>query len=71
MNQIDILKVIHEASQPHIQIASTSLSNHMNRMRVDAVTRTMVDSLLLALKDKNDLVTELYAEIDRLKAVVK
>jgi hypothetical protein len=69
MNRIDERKIIHELSQPHIKMASSTLTNHLERTGANMVTRMMVDSLILALKDKNELVTELYAENERLREV--
>ena len=71
MNRLDLLKPVHELSQQYIEDESKSLIRQMERVRVDIVTQSMVRSLILALKDKNELVTELYEEIDRLKAVAK
>lgn len=71
MNRIDHQKILHELSQPYIQMAASSLSNHLDRNNAGAVTRIMFDSMLQTLKDKNALVTQLYEEIDRLKAVAQ
>lgn len=71
MIHTDIKKLIHDASQPYIKDESTSLTHHLERIGADPLTRTMVGSLILALKDKNELVTQLYEEIERLKGVKK
>ncbi|CAM4100236.1 hypothetical protein L1N85_10845 [Paenibacillus alkaliterrae] len=71
MNRIDHQKILHELAQPYLQMAASSLSNHLERVRVDPVTQTMVESLILALKDKNALATELSEENDKLKEMLK
>lgn len=59
-------RLTHEASQPYIKDESTSLTNHLERIGADMFTKQSVDSLILALKDKNELATQLYEENDRL-----
>lgn len=71
MNNIYNKKVVHEASQLHIDMASISLTNHLERTGADFITKTMVGSMLEALKDKNQLVTDLYKEIDNMKELAK
>lgn len=71
MNRIDHQKILHELSQPYLQMAASSLSNHLERVRVDPLTKQMCGSLLLALKDKNALANELYEENDKLKEMLK
>lgn len=71
MNRIDHLKLMHELAQPYLQMAASSMGNHLKRNNAGVVTQIMFESLLMALKDKNELVTELYEEIDRLKVVAK
>ena len=71
MNHISHKRVVHEASQPYIKDESASLTNHLERIGADPLTRVMVGSVLLALKDKNDLVTQLYEEIDMMKELAK
>lgn len=69
MTNLSHRKLIHELSQHHIQLAASSIGKHLERVNAGVVTQIMFDSLLMALMDKNELVSELYAEIDRLKAV--
>jgi hypothetical protein len=64
-------RIVHESSQPYIKDESTSLTHHLERIGADPLTRTMVASALLALKDKSDLCTALFEENERLKGVAK
>lgn len=71
MNHIERNRVVHESSQLHIKIASNSLTNHLHRIDADYATKNMVGSMLEALQDKNELVTALYEEIDKIKELAK
>lgn len=63
-------RLTHDLSQPYIKDESTSLTNHLERIGADPLTRASVASLILALKDKSELCTALFEENERLKAVV-
>lgn len=71
MNHIDRNRAIHEASQKYITMESNSLMNHLERIGLDPTSKQMVESMILALKDKNALATQLYEEIDNLKELAK
>jgi len=64
-------RITHEASQPYIKDESTSLTHHLERIGADPLTKRICESLILALKDKNELATELYEENDKLKEMLK
>lgn len=71
MLNIDVKRLVHEASQEHIQMASDSLIKHLQRTEASFLTKSICESLILALKDKSSLATELYKENDRLKETLK
>lgn len=64
-------RLTHDLSQPYIKDESTSLTHHLERIGADTFTKRYVESLILALKDKNALANELYAENDKLKEALK
>ncbi|RCW44248.1 hypothetical protein [Paenibacillus prosopidis] len=71
MSAINHKRIIHQASQDHIEMASNGLKNYLERVEASFLIKAMCDSLILALKDKNHLVTALYEEIDKMKELAK
>lgn len=71
MLNIEVKRLVHEASQEHIEMASDSLTKYLDRIEATFLTKSMVDSLIKALKDKNALANELYEENDKLKDMLK
>ena len=71
MSHMYTKRIIHEASQDHIEMASKGLRSHMERVETSFLTKAMVDSLILALKDKSELATELFEENEKLKEMLK
>lgn len=71
MNAIDHKRLIHQASQDHIEMASNGLKNYLERVEASFLIKAMCDSLIMALKDKNELCSALYEENDELKEMLK